>query len=167
MQVMRAGEDRVVRTAVRSPVRGVVKQIKHNTIGGVLQPGEDIMEIVPLDDTLLVEARINPSDVAFLHPDQKAKIKITAYDYSIYGGLDATLEQISADTIQDKQDREGKSFYRVYLRTKQNALHRNGETLPIIPGMTANVEILTGKKSVLDYLLKPILKARDQALRER
>ena len=167
LQVMRAGEDRVVRTEVRSPVRGIVKQIKHNTIGGVLQPGEDIMEIVPLDDTLLVEARINPSDVAFLHPDQKAKIKITAYDYSIYGGLDATLEQISADTIQDKQDREGKSFYRVYLRTKQNALHRNGETLPIIPGMTANVEILTGKKSVLDYLLKPILKARDQALRER
>lgn len=166
-QTMRAGKDRVVRTEVRAPMRGIVKQIKINTIGGVLQPGEDIMEIVPLDDTLLIEARINPSDVAFLHPDQKAKIKITAYDFSIYGGLDATLEQISADTIQDKDSREGKSFYRVYLRTKQTALHHNGETLPIMPGMTANVEILTGKKSVLDYLLKPILKARDQALRER
>lgn len=168
LEAMQAGKDRVARTDVRSPVRGIVKQIKQNTIGGVVQPGQDIMEIVPIDDTLLVEARIRPSDVAFLHPNQKATVKITAYDYSIYGGLDATVEQISADTIQEKDARgDDKSFYRVYLRTRQNALHRNGRTLPIIPGMTASVEILTGHKSVLEYLMKPILKARHEAMRER
>ncbi len=167
-EAMQAGKDRVARTDVRSPVRGIVKQIKQNTIGGVIQPGQDIMEIVPIDDTLLVEARIRPSDVAFLHPNQKATVKITAYDYSIYGGLEANVEQISADTIQEKDTRgDDKSFYRVYLRTNGNALNRNGRVLPIIPGMTASVEILTGHKSVLEYLMKPILKARHEAMRER
>ncbi|MEM7169635.1 MAG: HlyD family type I secretion periplasmic adaptor subunit [Pseudomonadota bacterium] len=159
-----ANKDRVSRTEVRSQVRGTVKELKHNTIGGVIQPGEDIIEIVPLDDTLLIEAQVRPADIAFLRPGQEAVIKVSAYDYSIYGGLEATLEQISAGTIRDE---EGESFYRVYLRTKENALERYGEDLPIIPGMTATAEILTGKKTVLDYLLKPILKARDRALRER
>ncbi len=162
-----AGSDRVKRTEVRSLVRGTVKELKHNTVGGVIRPGEDIVEIVPLDDTLLIEAKIRPADIAFLHPGQKATIKITAYDFSIYGGLKADLERISADTIRDETDPKGERYYRVYLRTKTNALQHQGKELPIIPGMTANVEILTGKKSVLDYLLKPILKARDQALRER
>ena len=159
-----AGQDRVTRTEVRSPVRGTIKAIHHNTVGGVIRPGEDILEIVPLDDSLLIEARIRPADIAFLSPGQNAVIKITAYDFSIYGGLQASLEQISADTIRDE---EGESFYRVYLRTAETELERHGKVLPIIPGMTASVEILTGKKSVLDYLLKPILKARDRALRER
>ena len=159
-----AGKDRVTRTEVRSPVRGTIKEIKHNTVGGVIQPGQDILEIVPLDDTLLIEAHIRPADIAFLRPGQKATIKITAYDFSIYGGLPARLEQISASTIKDE---EGESFYRVYLRTETNTIEHQGQTLPIIPGMTATVEILTGQKTVLDYLLKPILKARDRALRER
>ena len=163
-ETLLAGQDRVTRTAVRSRVRGTVKEIKQNTIGGVIRPGEDIMEIVPLDDTLLVEAQVRPADIAFLRPGQEATIKIAAYDFSIYGGLKAKVEHISADTIKDEQ---GESFYRVYLRTAQNTLLHQGEELPIIAGMTATVEILTGKKSVLDYILKPILKARDRALRER
>lgn len=159
-----ASGDRVTRTEVRSPVYGTVKQIKFNTLGGVIQPGADILEIVPLDDTLLIEAQVRPADIAFLRPGQKAIIKVSAYDFSIYGGLSATLEQISADTIKDER---GDSFYRVYLRTAESSLSRQGEALPIIPGMTATAEILTGEKTVLDYLLKPLLKARDRALSER
>jgi len=163
-QSLFAGQDRVTRTSVTSPVRGTVKDLKVNTVGGVIQPGEDIMEIVPLDDSLLVEARVRPADIAFLRPDQKGVIKVSAYDFSIYGGLAAKLERISADTIKDEQ---GESFYHVYLRTEKNTLYHNGEELPIIPGMTVTAEILTGEKSVLAYLLKPILKAKDSALRER
>ncbi len=163
-ETLLAGEDRVTRTEVRSRVRGTVKEIKQNTIGGVIRPGEDIIEIVPLDDTLLVEAQIRPADIAFLRPGQESMIKIAAYDFSIYGGLPANVEHISADTIKDEQ---GENFYRVYLRTGQNTLAHQGNELPIIPGMTATIEILTGKKSVLDYIMKPILKARDRALRER
>lgn len=159
-----AGRDRVTRTEVRSPVHGTIKEIKHTTLGGVIRPGEDILEIVPLDDRLLVEARIRPTDIAFLRPDQPAMIKVAAYDFSIYGGLKAKVEHISADTIKDDQ---GESFYRVYLRTDENTLTHQGKELPIIPGMTTTVEILTGEKSVLDYILKPILKARERALRER
>jgi adhesin transport system membrane fusion protein len=162
-----AGTDRVRRTEVRSLVRGTVKELKHNTVGGVIRPGEDIVEIVPLDDTLLIEAKIRPADIAFLRPGQEATVKITAYDFSIYGGLTAKLERISADTIRDDEDQRGERFYRAYLRTDRNTLAHHGEELPIIPGMTATVEILTGKKSVLDYVLKPILKARDRALTER
>ena len=159
-----AGADRVTRTEVRSMVHGTIKEIKQNTVGGVIGPGEDIVEIVPLDDRLLIEARIRPADIAFLRPGQDSIIKIAAYDFSIYGGLKAKLEHISADTIRDEQ---GESFYRVYLRTEQSTMSHQGEMLPIIPGMTATVEILTGKKSVYDYILKPILKARNRALRER
>lgn len=159
-----SGADRVTRTDVRSPVHGIVKHIMINTLGGVVQPGESIMEIVPLDDSLLVEAEIKPADIAFLHPDQKATVKITAYDFSIYGGLDGIVEHISADTIENEK---GESFYLVKVRTTQNAMMYRGERLPIIPGMTAGVDVLTGQKSVLDYLLKPILKAKQNALRER
>lgn len=159
-----AGSDRVTRTELRSPVRGTVKQIYVHTVGGVVKPGESIMEVVPLDDSLLVEARVRPADVAFLHPGQKAMVKISAYDFSVYGGLEATLEHISADTIEDKR---GDFFYQVRLRTKKKSIIYQNEELPIIPGMMATVDILTGKKTVLDYILKPILKARQNALRER
>lgn len=163
-EIMSAGQDRVTRTDVRSPVRGTIKQINLNTLGGVVRPGESILEIVPLDDTLLIEARIRPADIAFLHPGQKAMVKITAYDYSIFGGLEGVLEAISADTIEDEND---ESFYKVKLRTQKSAINYRGEELPIIPGMTASIDILTGKKSVLSYLLKPILRAKQNALRER
>ncbi len=142
-----------------------MKALNFNTIGGIVQPGEDIVEIVPIDETLLIEARIKPSDVAFIHPGQDAKVKLTAYDFSIYGSLEGVLEQISADTIQDER---GEQFYYVRVRTKERTLEgKNGEALPIIPGMVAEVDILTGKKTVLQYLMKPFLKARYKAFRER
>jgi adhesin transport system membrane fusion protein len=158
------GGDRTKRMDVRAPMRGTIKRTLINTVGGTIKPGETIIELVPLDDTLLIEARIKPTDIAFLHPNQKAVVKITAYDFSIYGGLEGNVEQISADTIEDKK---GETYYLVKLRTKKNAIVYRGESLPIIPGMTASVDILTGKKSVLDYLLKPSLKATQNALRQR
>jgi len=158
-------EDRVTRTKIVSPVKGTIKQLKVTTIGGVVQPGMDLVEIVPLEDQLLIEAEVRPADIAFLYPGQKAMVKLTAYDFSIYGGLEAELEHISADTITNEED--GKNYYIIRLRTDKNHLEKNGERLNIIAGMTADVDILTGKKSVLDYLLKPILKARGRALRER
>ncbi|MCK5120783.1 MAG: HlyD family type I secretion periplasmic adaptor subunit [Methylococcales bacterium] len=158
-------EDRVTRTRVLSPVKGTIKQLKVTTIGGVIQPGMDLVEIVPLEDKLLIEAEVRPADIAFLHPGQKAMVKLTAYDFSIYGGLEATLEHISPDTITNEED--GESYYLIRLRTNKNYLEKNGDKLNIIAGMTADVDILTGKKSVLDYILKPILKARSRALRER
>ena len=157
-------DDRVSRTTVVSPVRGVIKQLKVNTIGGVVQPGNDMLEIVPLDDSLLIEAKVRPQDVAFLHPGQKAMVKFTAYDYTIYGGLKANLELISADTITDE---EGNSFYLIQVRTDKSHLGSEEHPLLIIPGMVASVDIITGEKSVLDYLLKPVLKARSEAMRER
>ncbi len=164
-EALTADRDRVLRTEVRSPVHGTVKEIKVRTVGGVIQPGQDLMEIVPIEDTLLVEAQVRPQDIAFLYPNQQAIIKITAYDFSIYGGLDAVVEQISADAIEDKE--KGESFFRVYLRTDRNFLGTSEDPLPIIPGMTASVDVLTGEKTVLDYLMKPILRARNNALRER
>lgn len=160
----KAIEDRVNRTLVTSPVRGIVQQLMVNTIGGVIQPGNDIVEIVPLDDTLLVEAKIRPQDIAFLRPGQEAIVKFNAYDYTIYGGLKAKLEQISPDTVTDK---EGKSFYVIRLRTEKNHLGSDKNPLIIIPGMVASVDIITGKKTILAYLLKPILRARAEAFRER
>ncbi|GGU82501.1 HlyD family type I secretion periplasmic adaptor subunit [Pseudomonas laurentiana] len=160
----KALEDRVSRTLVTSPVRGIVKQLLVNTIGGVIQPGSDLVEIVPLDDTLLVEARIRPQDIAFLHPGQDAMVKFTAYDFTIYGGLKARLEQIGADTITDE---DGNTFYVIKLRTDRSHLGTDEKPLLIIPGMVASVDIITGKKSVLSYLLKPIIRARAEALRER
>ena len=160
-QTLTAEADKVTRTEVRSPVKGTINKVLVTTIGGVIQPGQDLMEIVPLDDKLIVEAKIRPSDRAALRPGLEATVKVTAYEFSIHGGLPATLFDISADTIVDEQ---GESFYRIRLRTDKNNL---GPDKPIIPGMTATVDILTGQKTVLDYLMKPILKARQNALRER
>jgi len=157
-------QDRVTRTEVRSPVDGTVKQVLVNTIGAVVQPGMDLIEIVPSNDSLLIEARIRPADIAFIHPGQKATVKLTAYDFSIYGGLDAVLELISADTITDDR---GEHFFRIRARTERNFLGRDDNPLPIIPGMIATVNIMTGRKTVLDYLLKPLKRAQAAALSER
>ena len=161
----KALEDRVSRTLVASPVRGIVNKLLVNTIGGVIQPGSDLVEIVPLDDTLLVEAKIRPQDIAFLHPGQEATVKFTAYDYTIYGGLKAKLEQIGADTITDEDKKT--TYYIIKLRTDRSHLGTDEKPLLIIPGMVASVDIITGKKSVLSYLLKPIIRARAEALHER
>lgn len=163
-QIVTAGAEKVAKTQMKSPVKGTVKQLKINTIGGVIKPGEDVMEIVPFGDNLLFEAKIPPKDIAFIRPGQEASVKITAYDSSVYGSLKGIVEGISADTIQNEK---GESFYRVTIRTNETVMMHHGKPLPIMPGMTANVQVLTGKKSVLDYLLKPIMKARQDALRER
>nr|WP_260408952.1 HlyD family type I secretion periplasmic adaptor subunit [Pseudomonas cichorii] len=157
-------DDRMTRTTVTSPVHGIVKTLKVNTIGGVVQPGSDLLEIVPLEDNLLIEARVRPQDVAFLHPGQKAMVKFSAYDYTIYGGLPARLEMIGADTVTDDK---GNSFYLIQVRTDRNHLGGDDRPLLIIPGMVATVDIITGEKSVMDYLLKPVLKGGSEALRER
>lgn len=157
-------KDKVSRTDIRSPVHGIIKEVKVKTIGSVIQPGEDLIEIVPLEDRLLIEAQILPSDVAFLHPGMEARIKITAYDYSIYGGLKGKLENIGADTSVDKKEQ---SYFKVLLRTDKNYLERNGKKMPIIPGMQVGVDILTGKKTILSYIVKPFIKARHNALTER
>lgn len=155
-------EDRVKQTEIRSPVNGTIKQLKVNTVGGVVQPGKDLVEVVPSDDALLLEARVLPRDIAFLHPGQKALVKFTAYDFATYGGLEATLEHISADTVVDEK---GNAFFLVRVRTLSNSIGQ--QKFPIIPGMVAEVDILTGKKSVLAYLMKPILRAKEKALTER
>jgi membrane fusion protein, adhesin transport system len=157
-------EDRVDRTIVRSPMKGIVKQIKVKTIGGVIQPGMDLVEIVPFDDSLLVDAQVLPSDIAFIRPEQLATVKFTAYDFSVHGGLPATVIRISPDTILDE---EGVSYYEVRLATRSTHLGKGKEALPIIPGMIVQVDIMTGKKTILDYLLKPILKTKELAFRER
>lgn len=157
-------KDRVRRTAVRSPVKGIVQRLLVNTVGGVVQPGKDIVEIVPLDDKLLVEARIKPSDIAYLFRGQKAIVKFTAYDFSIYGALEGKVTYISSDTITDDK---GNSFYLVRIKTDKNYLEFAGKKYDLLVGMIANVDIVTGKKSVLDFLLKPILKVQQAALRER
>lgn len=159
-----ANLDRLNRTTIESPVKGLVKQIKITTVGGVSQPGADIMEIVPIEDTLLIESKVQPKDIGFIHLGQQAMIKIAAYDYSIYGGLKGLVESISADTLTDEK---GASYFLIRVRTQKNYLANKGHPLYIIPGMTATMEILTGKKSILHYLLKPILKAREDAFTER
>lgn len=167
-EALKAMQDRMVRTTVRSPVRGTVKKINIATRGGVIQPGMDILEIVPAEDTLLIEAKVKPSDIGFIHPEQEALVKVTAYDFSIYGGLDGIVEYISADTIKDEENlNDDESYYKILVRTKKNYLSKDNKKLNIIPGMPVTVDILTGKKSVLDYILKPFLKAKSEALRER
>ncbi len=156
--------DQVDRRLVKSPVTGTIKQIFVKTLGGVVQPGMDLLEIVPSEDSLLVETRIRPADIAFMHPGQRAMVKFTAYDFSIHGGLQGQVVNISPDTIVDD---EGESFYLVQIETETSFLGSATDPLPIIPGMTVNVDILTGKKTVLDYILKPILKTKQLALRER
>lgn len=157
-------EDRKDRAEIKSPVNGYIKDVKVYTIGGVVQPGQEFIEIVPKDDQLLVEARINPKDIAFLYPDQPAVVKITAYDFAIYGGLKGKLIGISPDAIVDE---EGNSFYLVQIQTEESVLKRKGEILPIIPGMVASVDILTGEKTVMEYLLKPFIKTLQNSMNER
>lgn len=159
-----AVEDRLARTAVRSPLSGIVKTIKVATVGGVIQPGMDVMEIVPVDDSLIVEAKVRPSDVGFLRPGQSAMVKLSAYDFSIYGGLEAVVDNITADSITNDK---GESFYLVRVKTTRSGLGTADKPLPIIPGMLATVSIRTGAKSLLTYLLKPVIKAKANALTER
>lgn len=154
--------DRVKQSSIRSPVKGTVKRLLINTVGGVVQPGKDMIEIVPLEDALVLEAKVQPRDIAFLRPGQPAMVKFTAYDFSIYGGLEGTLEHIGADTVMDEK---GNAFYVVRVRTNKPGF--GDANLPIIPGMVAEVDILTGKKSVLAYLLKPVLRAKNVAMTER
>lgn len=164
--VVRGRSDTLKRLTLRAPMRGVVKNIEVSTIGGVIPPNGKIMEIVPLDDRLLIEARIQPRDIAFIHPGQRASVKITAYDYSIYGGLEGQVTSISPDTIRDEVNPEV-HFYRVFIRTKADALvNKAGRRFPISPGMIATADIHTGSKTVLQYLLKPLNRA-GEALRER
>lgn len=159
-------EDTFRRTVLRAPKRGVVKNIRINTLGGVIQPGQDLLEIIPMDDSLLIETRIRPSDIAFLRPGMEAIVKVTAYDSAVYGWLPAKLVQISPDTLRDEVRRD-ETYYRALVRTDAAALKTpDGKSLPIIPGMLAQVDIKTGQKSVLSYVFKPVLRAKE-ALRER
>lgn len=163
-QSLSALTDKKDRTEIRSPVNGTIKDFKINTIGGVVRPGDPIAEIVPMDDNLLVEAKIRPSDIARLRPGLPAMVKITAYDFTIYGGLKGEVSDISADTIKNEK---GEFFYRVKVRTEESSLHRKGETLPIIPGMIATVDIQTGKKTVMEYLMKPFFKTVENSMNEK
>ncbi|QAR33329.1 HlyD family type I secretion periplasmic adaptor subunit [Geovibrio thiophilus] len=157
-------EDRVKRTMVRSPVDGTVKQLLINTVGGIAKPGMDIIEIVPNDDTLLIEAKIKPSDIAFIYPGQNAVVKLTAYDFAIYGGLEGKVIHVSADTITDEKDEE---FYLVRIETDKNYLGTEDNKKDIMVGMTVQADIITGKKTIIQYIMKPILRAKYNALRER
>ncbi|WGS22784.1 HlyD family type I secretion periplasmic adaptor subunit [Bradyrhizobium sp. ISRA463] len=165
---LKSAKDRVRRTDLKAPVHGIVNKLNVTTIGAVVQPGANLMDIIPLDDTLLVESRIRPQDIAFIRPDQDAVVKISAYDSSVYGSLKGKVERISADTIVDDKERTERpeTFYRVMVRTEKNHLGTEEKPLPIIPGMVATVEVLTGRKSVLDYLLKPARTLRSETLRE-
>jgi adhesin transport system membrane fusion protein len=159
-----AEQDRVARTDVRAPVDGIVKEIKVTTIGQVVQPGLDLVEIVPLDDSLLIEAEVRPADIAFLRPGQPAVIRLTAYDFTIFGTLEGVLESISADTIEDEN---GEQFYKILVRTDRNYLGNEAAGNSILPGMVAEVDVVTGNKTVLQYIANPLLRIKGQALRER
>jgi adhesin transport system membrane fusion protein len=163
-ETLKAAQDKVVRTAVRSPVRGVVNKLAVTTLGAVVQPGQALAEIVPIDEALLVEARVRPKDVAFVHAGQRATVKLSAYDYMIYGSLEGKVERVSPDTIKDEK---GEPFYQVMVRTLKTHLGSDTSAMPIIPGLVATVDIQTGSKTVLSYIAKPILRARYEAFRER
>src|SRR5712672_2878247 len=165
---IKSAQDRVRRTDLKAPVHGIVNKLNVTTIGAVVQPGANLMDIIPLDDSLLVEGRIRPQDIAFIRPNQDAVVKVSAYDSSVYGSLKGKVERISADTIVDDKEKTERpeTFYRVMVRTEKNHLGTEANPLPIIPGMVTTVEILTGEKSVLDYLLKPARTLRSDALRE-
>jgi type I secretion membrane fusion protein, HlyD family len=164
-ETIRGASDRVRRTDIRSPVDGIVNTLDVNTIGAYVEPGTVLAGVVPTADTLLVEARISPRDVAFVRPGQKAMVKVTAYDFSIFGGLEGEVENVSADSLVEKE--KGETYYLVQVKTDQSALEKDGKQYSIIPGMVTSVEIMTGRKTVLSYLLKPINKARSEALTER
>ncbi len=161
---LKAGGDRLIRTDIKSPVNGIVNTIFINTLGGVVRPAEAIMEIVPLTDELIVEAKINPVDIAFIYNGQKAIVKLSAYDFSIYGALEGVVDHISADTLEDQ---DGTVYYAVKIKTHANTLGKENQNLPILPGMLAQVDIITGKKSILNFLLKPLIKSTQNAFTER
>jgi adhesin transport system membrane fusion protein len=163
-ETLRSAEDRVTRTSVKAPVRGIVNRLGITTIGAVAQPGFALAEIVPLEDSLRIEVKVAARDVAFIHPGQDARVKLTASEYLVYGPLGGTVERISADSFSDDRDQ---TFYRVTVRTEQSHVEKDGVQHPILPGMVASVDILTGRKSVLEYLMNPILRARDNSMRER
>ncbi|WP_435926744.1 HlyD family efflux transporter periplasmic adaptor subunit [Dryocola sp. BD613] len=164
--VMKGREDSLTHLTFNAPVRGIVKDIEVTTVGGVIPPNGKLMSLMPLDDQMVIEAQISPRDVAFIHPGQKALVKVTAYDYSIYGGLEGEVAMISPDTLQDAVKRDV-YYYRVYIRTLSNSLtNKQGQEFPVFPGMIATVDIKTGNKTIMDYLLKPLNKAKE-ALRER
>jgi len=164
-QSLRGAEGKVSRTEIRSPVDGVVNDVQVTTIGSYVTPGQKIMEVVPLGDKLLVETRVKPSDIAFIKVGDRAMVKVSAYDFSIYGGLDGRVVQVSADSIYD--DKEKEAYFTVVVQTDKSYLMSLGHQLPITPGMMTNTQIITGRKSILTYLLKPVLKANSDALRER
>ncbi|WP_370513348.1 HlyD family type I secretion periplasmic adaptor subunit [Pantoea sp. M_9] len=165
-EVIKGREDTVTRLTIRAPMRGIVKNIKVSTVGGVVPPNGELMNIVPLNDRLLVEARLSPRDIAFIHPGQRAVVKISAYDYAIYGGLNGVVESISPDTIQDEVKPEI-YYYRVFIRTDNDYVqNKAGRRFSITPGMVSTVDIKTGEKTVMDYLVKPFNKA-EEAMRER
>ena len=155
--------DQVKRTVVRSPINGVVQKLFVHTVGGVIRPGADLVEIVPTDKSLLIEVKIKPSDIAFIYVGQTAKVKFSAYDFAIFGSLDGKVESISADSIKDEKD---VTYFKVRIKTDKSYLQRNKKELKIIPGMTVDVDIITGKKTVLDYILKPILKTKQYSFSE-
>jgi len=159
--------DKLEKTTIKSPATGTIKQININTIGAVVQSGVDLIEIVPDSDILFIEAKIDPKDIAFISPDLDVLVKLTAYDFSIYGGLKGSIIEISADSIVDTESKDGKSYYKVVVKTDKNYLEYNEEKLTIIPGMVASVDIVTGKKTIMDFFLKPILKVKQGALHER
>jgi adhesin transport system membrane fusion protein len=164
-QSLRGAQGKLDRSEVRSPVDGIVNDVQVTTIGAYVQPGQKIMEIVPAGDKLLVESRVKPSDIAFIKVGDKALVKVTAYDFSIYGGLDGRVVQVSADAIYDEQEKQ--PYFTVIVETEKSYLSASGHQLPITPGMMTDTQIITGYKSVLTYLLKPVLKARSEALHER
>jgi adhesin transport system membrane fusion protein len=164
-ETIRGATDRVARTDIRSPVDGIVNTLNVNTLGAFVQPGAVVADIVPTSETLLVEARVSPRDVAFIRPGQDAMIKITAYDFSIFGGIEGKVANITADSLVD--EKTGEAYYQVRVTTDKSTLQRDGKTYSIIPGMICSVDIKTGRKTILNYLLKPINKAREEAMRER
>ncbi len=162
-------QDVLRRTVIQSPVKGLVKNIRSNTVGGVIGPGAPIMEIVPIGKRTLIEARVKPGDIGFLQAGQKAKVKLNAYEFTVYGGLDASIESISPDAIGDTEHATGgqdPTYYRVMLRVDNNALQEKGRTLPVLPGMTGTAEVRIGERSVLNFLLRPMIKSKE-AFRER
>jgi adhesin transport system membrane fusion protein len=157
-------KDQVSRTLVRSPVDGIVRKLYVNTVGGVVKPGMKMMDILPTGDSLLVEIRIHPRDIAFIYPDQRAVIKVTAYDFAIYGGLVGRVVRISPDSITEP---DGRTYYQVWIETDRNYLGTKEAPLKLIPGMVVHAEIVTGKKSILDYILRPLLRTKENAFKER
>jgi adhesin transport system membrane fusion protein len=157
-------KDQVLRTDVRSPMNGIIQKLYVHTVSGVVKPAQDLVEIVPLDNQLILEVKIKPSDIAFIHEGIKAIVKFSAFDFSIYGGLEGKVIQMNPDTIKDK---EGNQFYLIRIKTNTNTFKHNGKNMKIIPGMTVSVDILTGKKTVMDYILKPIIKAKQYTFTER